>query len=146
MPWLWAMSGLPEAAKCLIARRISSARPGSLPPSGSRTSTPLTLSSFSARRRPSMIDMAEWPRRVNPASGLCGDWSVSGSRRSSSSKSPLSITHDSCGGRASYGYGLYYYNHASAWRERKCALVWFVALVLVLLCLGVVVVLFVFFV
>ena len=29
--------------------------------------------------------MAEWPRRAKPASALCGDWSVSGSRRSSSS-------------------------------------------------------------
>ena len=29
--------------------------------------------------------MAEWPRRAKPARAFCGDWSVSASRRSSSS-------------------------------------------------------------
>src|SRR5258707_1032372 len=41
-------------------------------------STPFTRSSFSARRRPSMIDMAEWPRRGKPASGAYGAGALDG--------------------------------------------------------------------
>ena len=48
MPWLWATTSLPLPRKWRSALRISSAAPGAMPPSGSRTSRAFTWVSVSA--------------------------------------------------------------------------------------------------
>ena len=71
-PWLWAMTVLPEARKRWIAWRTSSAAAGVMPPSGARTSSTLTLASFSAWARVSTMWITDRPEPPKAANGLVG--------------------------------------------------------------------------
>ena len=84
-PWLWAITGLPDALKRRIAWLSSSAVAGVMPVSGRRTSSALTLRSSPACASTSTTRITESPAPPKTAKGLDDGWSLSPSRRSSSS-------------------------------------------------------------